>query len=146
MICVDASVVAKWLVEEERSEQAESLLADAAANGRRLIAPHLLPFEVTNVIRRYMLRGGLTLEEGKTAVEKFLATPVAIMSLDRGRMHQEALTITAQLGLPAAYDAHYLALARFHNCPFWTDDQRLLRAIGSAVPNVHWLGDYQPGS
>jgi len=52
LIVVDASVVLKWFVEEEWSEQARSLLeAYREEEELRFSAPKLLEFEVANVLR-----------------------------------------------------------------------------------------------
>ena|GEM_PF-3721782 len=59
MICVDASVAAKWLFPEEYSAQALSLVNHAAAAKERIIAPALLPIEITNIIRQRMRQGTL---------------------------------------------------------------------------------------
>jgi predicted nucleic acid-binding protein len=42
--------------------------------------------------------------------------------------------------LPAAYDAHYLALARSLDVEFWTADARLARQVGERGPRVMVLG------
>jgi predicted nucleic acid-binding protein len=57
-------------------------------------------------------------------------------------MHMLALDFADTYGLPAAYDAHYLALADLLDCEFWTDDRRLLQRVGRDLPFVRWLGDF----
>lgn len=42
---------------------------------------------------------------------------------------------------PTAYDAHYLALAEYAGCAFWTADQRLFDAVRRQLDWVHWLGE-----
>lgn len=59
MICVDASVAAEWVLAEEYSQHALALAVECRRTGQFMIAPAVLPFEVTNVIRRHMLRDGL---------------------------------------------------------------------------------------
>jgi len=59
-------------------------------------------------------------------------------------VHRRALQLADTYNLPAAYDAHYLALAEAFGCELWTDDQRLLRRVGGALDFVRWIGDYQP--
>ena len=44
---------------------------------------------------------------------------------------------------PAAYDAHYLALAEMAGCPFWTADERLYDRVHAELDWVHRLRDYQ---
>jgi hypothetical protein len=43
------------------------------------------------------------------------------------------------LSLPAAYDAHYLALAERVGAEFWTTDRRLANKVREALPWVHLL-------
>jgi predicted nucleic acid-binding protein len=58
----------------------------------------------------------------------------------------EAVYFAHRFGLPAAYDAHYLALAEREQCELWTADVRFLRAINGKLPWVHSLADYQSAS
>ena len=57
-------------------------------------------------------------------------------------MYLRALRLAAEHGLPAAYDAQYLALALTLGCDFWTDDRRLLTQLGGRVDRVKWIADY----
>ena len=54
MICVDASVAVKWLLNEERSDRARALYLAALLAGEPIVAPVLLPLEVTNILRQRM--------------------------------------------------------------------------------------------
>jgi hypothetical protein len=55
VICVDASLAAKWVLPEDYSDQALALFTATAEAGEPIVAPSLLPSEVTNIIRRRML-------------------------------------------------------------------------------------------
>jgi predicted nucleic acid-binding protein len=44
-------------------------------------------------------------------------------------LHVRALDMAATCGLPAAYDAHYLALAARLGVELWTTDAKLVRAV-----------------
>lgn len=142
MICVDASVAAKWIFPEEYSQQALALFAAAARAGERLTAPPVFPVEVTNAIRQRMLRDRLTLDEAHGLLRRFSTFQVSILSPDR--LLEEALALAHGHALPAVYDAYYLALAQRLGCDLWTNDQRLLRALGGKLPFVKWIGDYSP--
>jgi predicted nucleic acid-binding protein len=61
VIRVDASVAAKWLFPEEYSAQALALASHAAGAKERIIAPVLLPLEITNIFRQRMHQGTLSL-------------------------------------------------------------------------------------
>lgn len=143
MICVDASVAVKWILEEEYTEQALDLYFTSLRVGESIIAPHLMPIEVTNIVRQRMRKpDGPSLEEAMLLLDKILAFPITLLNPDG--LHQRALAIAHAYGLPAAFDAHYLALSEFSRCELWTDDRRLLRQIGPELPFVRWLGDYAP--
>ena len=47
-----------------------------------------------------------------------------------------ALDLAERFSLPAAYDAHYLALADWLGGEFWTADRRLARAVHDELPWV----------
>jgi predicted nucleic acid-binding protein len=141
VICVDASVAIKWVLNEERSDKARALYGAALEADELIVAPNLLPLEVTNILRQRM-RGedGLSLTEAARQLDVFLALRIEFHNPTG--LHYQALVLADALGLPATYDAHYLALAEHLGCELWTDDQRLIRQVGSSLPFVRWIGDY----
>jgi predicted nucleic acid-binding protein len=46
------------------------------------------------------------------------------------------LALAERFSLPAAYDAHYLALADWLGGEFWTADRKLVRAVEDELPWV----------
>jgi predicted nucleic acid-binding protein len=52
-----------------------------------------------------------------------------------------AFAAACRLGLPAIYDAHYVALAEAAGGELWTDDRRLVRLVGDRSPRLRWIGD-----
>jgi predicted nucleic acid-binding protein len=145
MIVVDASVAGKWLFPHEvRASQAQALLTASTQQRDPILAPQLLPFEVANIIRQRMIREGLALTDADQLMVRFLALPV-MLQVPAG-LYQQALAIADTYGLPAAYDAHYVALAQHQGCDLWTDDQRLIRQLGGALPFVRPLANYSAPS
>jgi predicted nucleic acid-binding protein len=65
MIVVDASIAAKWYLNEPGSEEAASLLTSASV----LIAPALIQVEVTGAIVRRFREGKLSVERAREACE-----------------------------------------------------------------------------
>lgn len=55
-------------------------------------------------------------------------------------LHQRAIELARQFNLPAAYDAHYLALAERLDAEFWTCDRRLVQAVRSTYDWVNLVG------
>jgi predicted nucleic acid-binding protein len=141
VICVDASVAVKWILEEERSDLAMALYSAVVQVGQSIVAPPLLPLEVTNILRQRMrATPGLSLIDATAQLDDFLTLPIDYRN-SMG-LHHQALVLADALGLPATYDAHYLALAEHLGCELWTDDQRLIRQVATSLPFVRWIGDH----
>ncbi len=141
MICADASVAVKWILDEERSDRARALYSAAVRSSGPIIAPPLLPLEVTNILRQRMrTRDGLSLVAATQHLDDFLA--LAVEYHNPTGLHYQALVLADALNLPATYDAHYLALAEHLDCDLWTDDQRLIRHVSNSLPFVRWIGDF----
>jgi len=51
-------------------------------------------------------------------------------------LHWRVIELAERLSLPAAYDAHYLALAAQLRGEFWTADAKLARAVRAELPWV----------
>ena len=143
MICVDASLAAKWIFPEHYSDEALALVTQCAQVGERVVAPPLLSSEVTNIMRQRMLRDHLTLDEAKNLLEQFSGFTISITS--PAALSETALALADAHKLPAVYDAYYVALAQLLGCELWTSDQRLLRALGGKLTFVKWIGDYPTG-
>jgi predicted nucleic acid-binding protein len=143
MICVDASVAAKWLFPREvHAAEAMALLTNSLARREAVIAPSLLLFEMTNILRQRMLREGLALLDADRLLARFQAIPL-LFPAPPG-LYQRALALAEAYGLRAAYDAHYLALAERYGCVLWTADQRLFRSLGGGLPFVREIATYAP--
>jgi predicted nucleic acid-binding protein len=143
VICVDASVVLKCVFDEVRSTQARELFGHCERSGESVIAPTLLAFEVTNAVRQHIRRGDISVPEARRILGVALDLPVVMAS--HPSIHDEALALSSELGLRAAYDAHYVVLARFTGAQLWTDDVRLLDALPREYSFARWIGNYDVG-
>jgi predicted nucleic acid-binding protein len=137
MICVDASVAVKWIVEEEHTDRALALYFDASRADEVIVVPSLLPIEVTNILRKKMRQEGLTRERATALLDLFLNFSIAIYN--PVGLYRQALVLADTYSLPAIYDAHYLALAQRLDCDLWTDDRKLTQIN---LPFVRRIGDY----
>jgi predicted nucleic acid-binding protein len=141
MICVDASVAFKLILDEEQSDRALALYQAALWADDPIVAPPLLMFEITNILRQRMRAPQpLSLIEASAFLDDFLDLRIAIRS--PAGLHRQALILADDLGLPATYDAHYLALSKQLACDFWTADTRLIRQVQNTLSFVRWIGDY----
>jgi predicted nucleic acid-binding protein len=119
---VDASVIVAALVDSG----SDGVWAEAELVTGPLAAPHLLPVEVANILRRAVRAKALSAELGALAhadllqlrIELFPYEPVA------NRVWELRDTVTA-------YDAWYVALAERLAAPLLTLDRKLSRAAGA---------------
>ena len=143
MICLDASVVAKWVLRnEERAEHAVSLIHERLRSRETIIAPPLLYPEITNIAFQQVRRGLNLPTWAIETLNALVALPITIMSPPE--LYTESLWIAVNHNMSATYDAQYVALAKLAGCDFWTDDERLVRAVRQELPFVRPLSEYEP--
>lgn len=120
MRVIDASAVVELILATDAGRS----VADAI-EGRTLHAPHLLDLEVASVLRRYVLLGVLSADEGTQAC-------VDLLDLDIRRYPHDLLLprVWELRDTVTAYDAAYIALAEALQAPLITRDGRLARAHG----------------
>ena len=109
-----------------------ALLLDAGPDGQwvteklraaDLAAPHLLPFETANIIRRHELSGSITSDQAAQAHADLLDLPVELWpyELVAPRAWQLRQNLTA-------YDASYVALAEYLGVALVTLDRKIGRS------------------
>src|SRR5688572_15053675 len=107
-LCVDASLVVRIVtsVPDAGIQEQWRLWREA---GVGIIAPDLLRYEVVNSLHRLARAGESSADDAQDALETAFRIPIVYHNdLD---LHRAALRIAGRFNLPAAYDAHYLALA-----------------------------------
>ena len=115
---VDASIVVKWLVAEEWSDEASRLLYGGATP----VAPALVFAEASNALGAMHRRGDLTRDDLAEAVDVLKSAPVAV-PVSVLRLAASAVRLAIDLGHPAC-DCYYLALAMQEQYPVVTTDRR----------------------
>jgi predicted nucleic acid-binding protein len=138
-VIVDASLAVKWIFPEQYSDMALNLVSEAVRTREPLVAPPLLPFEVSNAIHRRVRTGIVTAAEGRRLMIQFESYRVL---LDTHNLHSESLLIADTFNLPTSYDAYYVALAQTLQFDLWTDDRRLLNNLAGRLPFVRWIGEF----
>jgi len=140
MLCVDAGMVVRRVLFPQDTA-VQSTWESWEQEGCQVIAPHLIFYEVTNVLYRYQRQGWLRQETVEIALEAALALPIELDG--DANLYRRARVLAAQFNLSAAYDAHYLALAERLGVELWTADQSLINALRSF--NLTWLRSPTPG-
>ncbi|MBA3450191.1 MAG: type II toxin-antitoxin system VapC family toxin [Chloroflexia bacterium] len=88
----------KWLLNEEHSDRATALYDATAEYDQTIVAPPLLPLEVTNILRqRLRAQGGISLAGAIVHLDDFLALPIEIH--DPPELHHQALSLAVAHGL-----------------------------------------------
>ncbi len=131
--CVDANLVIH-LVADPEDHVIRSLWERWDAGNRRIVAPDLLFYEVSNALYRYQRAGVMGGQAVRLALKAALALPIRLYG--RPELRARAVDLAERLSFAAAYDSHYLALAEWLGAEFWTADRRLGRAAQDELPWV----------
>lgn len=120
-VVVDASAVVAALVDD--GSDGEWAASELTREG--LAAPHLMPVEAANILRRAVLAGDLSADTAALAHDDLVQLRVEFFAYephaDRVWELRDNLT---------AYDAWYVALAEALGAPLVTLDRRVARAPG----------------
>ena len=115
---VDASVVVKWLVDENFSEEAAALLD----SGSTCVAPALVFAEVANALWAMRRRRDIAADDLTEAVNTLQAAPLSV-PVSMLHLSAAASRLATDLDHPV-YDCFYLALAVQTQYPMVTADVR----------------------
>jgi len=90
-VCVDASLAAKWVLPEPDRDIAQALYEEWRAAILEIIGPPLLFAEITNILRRNVVRDVIIPAEALTAEAVFRRLGVRVASPDD--LYREALIL-----------------------------------------------------
>lgn len=124
-LVVDASVIAKCVLDEEDSPTATALLR----SGPIVVAPDFALLELASIMAKSVRRGRIDAVEGRKALMDAWAlveTPVPSNSLAG-----KAFDLAVEHGF-STYDALYLALAASRDLDLVTADRKLVRRANEA--------------
>ncbi|HEY7031834.1 MAG TPA: type II toxin-antitoxin system VapC family toxin [Thermomicrobiales bacterium] len=137
LLCCDANVVVHFVTGADGGA-AQELWRQWRAERRRVIAPLLLCYEVTNALHR-LRRSGQATDAGVAEYLR-IALMMPIEYATEHSLHDRAMQMAFRFNRPASYDAHYLALSEREGAEFWTADQRLYNSVHHHLPWVYLLG------
>ena len=120
-LVIDASAIVALLTDRGGA----GVWVGEQASGRSLAAPHLMPFEAANILRRLEMAGVVDSTTASLAHADLasLAIDLVPWSLLADRAWELRRNLTA-------YDASYVALAEALELPLVTLDRRIARASG----------------
>ena len=137
---IDAIVVLRgFFPDEEGHAEAQAIIRAYAQGEMELLAPTLLPYEVTNAVLQAVKRNRISLDKGLEILATFRGLGIPMMEVPWQRSLELAHTYDR-----SAYDGAYLALAEETGGGLVTGDRRLYNAVKDHLPWVLWIGDYSP--
>lgn len=138
-IVVDASLAVKWALQESDSTEAERLLQIWLDQGIELLGASWFACEVSNVLFQRVRGEQINAEKARLDLLDLLG--LIDMTDVEPVVAIRALALAIQFGQRATYDCHYLALAEYLDCEYWTADQRFWTATRDVFPRVRWIGE-----
>ena len=136
-IAIDASFLLKLFLPEKGSDQAEELWKGWIRESVEIVAPTLIVFEVSSVLRNKVYRSILDEEEAAETVR--LLKELDLSLIYTGEILEIAWEIGSKLRTAALYDCFYLALPAFLGIPLWTADKGLFQVAKKEYPFVNYL-------
>jgi len=133
---VDASVVAKWFIEEDYSEAALSVLAE----NNQLHAPDFLLLEMDSIFCKWIRLGSIGAAEGSDLRDLLRQYPIQYHPFLSLLDPAYAIANQSRLNI---YDCLYIALAALLNGQMVTADRRLYEVMMNSpfAKQVMWVGD-----
>lgn len=136
-VVIDSNVLLATILPETYSDQAREKLGEWITSGARISAPLLLQYELAAILRRHVYTGKLSVAEARAHLQSVLAFDIRYFRSKH--LTLRAYEIATQFNQPRAYDAHFLAVAEFLDCEFWTADERLVNSVQNIYPWVRGL-------
>jgi predicted nucleic acid-binding protein len=136
-VCLDASFLLQLVLHGELVTPAADLWRAWHTEEQDLVAPSLIYYEVSNVLYRYVQAEWISMQDARRVFNRI--SDFSIVVYQDSALHRQALEVAERFSLPAAYDAHYLALAQRLGAEFWTADRKLVAAVRGSLPWVHLL-------
>jgi len=134
---IDASVILKWFTQDKESDLEKSMKIREDYRKRKidLLAPELLIFETTNVLRyKESLNDELILKAIASIYAMDILMPVNLQIMEK------ALKLARKYGI-TVYDSAYLSLAQFSGCYLITGDKKLFQKV-KEIPGIIYIDDY----
>lgn len=138
-ICVDASLVMKWLLPEEESAEALQLLKRWRDQEEVLVAPSLLDYEVGSVLRQKVIRKQVQSEDLFPVFNFYKEAGLGLFHLTN--LVDQAVAAAASLDEPTIYDVAYLLTAKQQKADYVSADLRFCQKVQPVYSFVKYYRD-----
>ena len=138
LFITDASIAAKWFIEEEYSDAALSVLQ----KDNQLHAPDFFFLEMDNIFWQWIQRGLITVADGDDLRFTLSQSPITIHPLIP---LLDSAFIIANQTRQTMYDSLYVALAILLKGQMITADHRLFDGVANSPfeKHVKWIGEIE---
>jgi predicted nucleic acid-binding protein len=137
-VVVDPSLVLKWVLLEDHTEEALELWDRWQSESEHLISPPIFRSEITNALHQRVHRR----EISPVDAAEMLDTMLSLVDTDEPSvLYDRALALAGSLGQYTVHGSLYLALAELWDCELWTADRRFAKTSRQRSTSVRWVGD-----
>lgn len=138
-VCVDASLVVKWLVEEDGRAEALRLLDRWIRNDSIMIAPSLLDYEVGTTLRQKVIRGEISSGDMFPALDRYARLGLQLYHL--ANLALQCVMVADTLRQASIYDIGYVMIAKQQECDYVTADAKFYKVAAPIFPMVKFYQD-----
>lgn len=121
---VDASIVIKWVIQEEYTEDALKLRDDFLDGKVEVHAPNILLLEIASALRKYCLKNFIKRDIADKVLELIVNSGIKLHEIDMD-IALKSLKTSLDYNI-TVYDAVYIVIALKLNTVVYTTDDRLL--------------------
>jgi predicted nucleic acid-binding protein len=133
-VVIDASFLLKILLPEDKSEKAEELWRSWIKDSIKVVAPTLIIFEVSSVLRNKIYRGILENDDARELINQVKHLDLILICVE------DILNLAWESGeilKPSVlYNCFYIALSKFLDVPLWTADTKLYNSAKEEFPFI----------
>lgn len=136
-VAIDASFLLKIFLPEDKSDKADKIWKNWIRESVKIVAPSLIIFEVSSVLRNKVFRRVLEKDDAKEIIEQMRHLDLSLLYTDE--LLDIAWEIGSLLKTPTLYDCFYISLAKFLNISLWTADKKLYVLAKRQYPFIKLL-------
>ncbi|MGA1282803.1 MAG: type II toxin-antitoxin system VapC family toxin [Prochlorothrix sp.] len=137
---VDASIAIKLFIAQEDSDIAELLFLRLFTLPKACFAvPSLFYVECANVFWKYVRQAGLPSDQAQVNLQRLKALDLQVYPLTD--LVEQALEVAMAYSI-SVYDACYVVLSQWLQCPLVTADRRLIKAMTNTSYSVVILTEF----
>lgn len=140
-VCLDASIIIKFLTKEKDSDLAHNLIKSLINNDLEIIEPHFLKIEVYSTLRKKSHLKDINNKSALKALNFLNEMPITYLVGDKNIL-DKAIKISTKLKETVIYDCIYLTLAKEEKSHFITADKRFYQKAKKVYKSSHLLGEF----